>query len=112
MALNLCSLFFFFNFLYKEMWTDTHTHTHFHLSCTRHYFDLKAAERRHVLRLLAGDAPVVGLVDRLVVFPYRLVVHGEPLDGFRGKCLTGNIMRIKLKHNVRNAAFIYRILFM
>lgn len=31
--------------------------------------DLKTPEGGHVLWLLAGDAPVVGLVDGLVVFP-------------------------------------------
>lgn len=48
---------------------------------------LEAAERCHVLGLFAGDAPVVGLVERLVVFPDGLVVHREPLDGLCGEGL-------------------------
>ena len=50
--------------------------------------DLEAAKRGHVLGLLAGDAPVVRLLDRLVVFPCRLVVHREPLNGLCGERLT------------------------
>lgn len=49
--------------------------------------ELETAERRQVLGLLAGDAPVVGLVDRLVVFPGRFVVHGQSLDGLGGERL-------------------------
>lgn len=49
--------------------------------------ELETAERRQVLGLLAGDTPVVGLVDCLVVFPGRLVVHGQSLDGLSGERL-------------------------
>lgn len=48
---------------------------------------LEAAERCHILGLFAGNAPVVGLVERLVVFPDGLVVHGEPLDWLCGEGL-------------------------
>lgn len=48
---------------------------------------LEAAKCRHVFGLLAGDAPVIGLVYRLVMFPGRFVVDGESLNRLRGKCL-------------------------
>lgn len=53
----------------------------------RCWLGLEAAKCRHVFGLLAGDAPVVGLVDRLVMFPGRFVVDGESLDRLCGKCL-------------------------
>lgn len=44
-------------------------------------------EVAQVQRLLAGDAPVVGLLAHFVVLQSRLVVHGQPLDGVGGQRL-------------------------
>lgn len=51
------------------------------------YTHLETAKCRHVLWLFAGDTPVVGLVDGLVVFPGRLVVNRKSLDGLCGERL-------------------------
>lgn len=48
---------------------------------------LEAAEGGQVLGLLAGNTPVVGLVDGLVVLPGRLVVDRQPLHGLGGQRL-------------------------
>lgn len=55
---------------------------------------LETAKCGHVFRLLAGDAPVVRLVDRLVMFPCRFVVDGESLDRLCGECL--KLLEIKV----------------
>lgn len=60
---------------------------HAHLVSSRPFLELETAEGRQVLGLLAGHAPVVGLVDGLVVLPGRLVVDGQPLDGLGGQRL-------------------------
>lgn len=68
----------------------THARTPRFLSCaaaSRPFSQLETAEGRQVLGLLAGHAPVVGLVDGLVVLPGRLVVDGQPLDGLGGQRL-------------------------
>lgn len=54
----------------------------------RPFSELEAAEGGQVLGLLAGHAPVVGLMDGLVVLPGRLVVDGQPLDGLGGQRLS------------------------
>lgn len=95
MALKLCSILLL-SIQRNNNFLPLHTHTHtpiqqplFHfLLPDRSRVHLETAKCGHVLRLFAGDAPVVGLVDRLVVFPGRLVVHGEPLDGLCGESLT------------------------
>lgn len=70
----------------------THARTHAHLVSSRvpsrPFSELETAEGGQVLGLLAGHAPVVGLVDGLVVLPGRLVVDGQPLDGLGGQCLS------------------------
>lgn len=68
----------------------THARTPRFLSCgvaSRPFSQLETAEGRQVLGLLAGHAPVVGLVDGLVVLQGRLVVDGQPLDGLGGQRL-------------------------
>lgn len=53
---------------------------------------LETAEGGQVLGLLAGHAPVVGLVDGLVVLPGRLVVDGQPLHRLGGQCLRREVV--------------------
>lgn len=81
---NYSEMCFFFSI------TRTHARTPRFLSCaaaSRPFSLLETAEGRQVLGLLAGHAPVVGLVDGLVVLPGRLVVDGQPLDGLGGQRL-------------------------
>lgn len=50
-------------------------------------FSLGHLEVAQVQGLLAGYAPVVGLLAHFVVLQNRLVVHGQPLDGVCGQRL-------------------------
>lgn len=70
--------------VYREIWKDAHPTKKLGMALVSH---LEPPKRRHILGLSARDAPVVGLVYRLVVFPRRLVVHREPLDGLGGQRL-------------------------
>lgn len=48
---------------------------------------LETAKCCHVFGLLTGNAPVIGLVDGLVMFPGGFVVDGKSLDRLCGECL-------------------------
>lgn len=99
---------FVFTVMYKQIrnvypvW-----HTPFYLLHTllqdRCHWALETAKCCHVLGLFAWDTPVVGLMDRLVVFPGWFVVHREPLNGLSGECLTRdweNTVKNQDIHNV------------
>lgn len=85
MALKFCSVFVHTN--KSELIRYRHTHSHIHtvhlhqstdhvvrtillaLLRDRSHLTLETTKCSHILGLFAWDAPVIGLVDRLVVFP-------------------------------------------
>lgn len=66
-----------------------------HIATERCCLGLETAKCCHVFGLLAGNAPVISLMDSLVMFPGGFVVDWKSLDWFSGQCLKMNGIKVK-----------------
>lgn len=96
--LELCRKLF-----HKEYYPAAKDTNFLHIATERCCLGLETAKCGHVFGLLTGNAPVISLVDRLVMFPGGFVVDWKSLDWLGGQCLKLDGMTVKTRHKLFNS---------